>query len=93
MHRVFVAHAAFSRFDRVEFILRRPVAAAAEERVWLDQTRGRDRLGLIDPDDPPPGYPPARPQPLVYNEAWGLPAQNAVLRVDCAPYIALPLLV
>ena len=82
VHRVFVAHAAFSRFDRVEFILRRPVAAAAEERAWLDLPRGRDRLELIDPDDPPPGYPPARPQPLVYSETWDLPAQNAVLRVD-----------
>ena len=28
VHRVFVAHAAFSRRDRVEFILRRPVQAA-----------------------------------------------------------------
>ena len=82
VHRVFVAHAAFSRFDRVEFILRRPVAAAAEERAWLDQPRGRDRLELIDPDDPPPGYPSARPQPLVYSETWDLQAQNAVLRVD-----------
>ena len=81
-HRVFVAHAAFSRFDRVEFILRRSVTAAEEERAWLDQPRGRDRLELIDPDNPPSGYPPARPRPLVYNETWDLPAQNAVLRVD-----------
>ncbi|MEE2872394.1 MAG: hypothetical protein VX893_05715, partial [Candidatus Latescibacterota bacterium] len=49
VHRVFVAHAAFSRFDRVEFILRRPVASAPEERQWLDAPRGRDRLQLIDP--------------------------------------------
>jgi hypothetical protein len=82
VHRVFVAHAAFSRFDRAEFILRRPVQAAAEERVWLDAPRGRDRLELIDPDRQPPGYPPTRPQPLVYNETWDLASQNAVLRAD-----------
>ncbi len=82
VHRVFVAHAAFSRFDRVEFILRRPVAAAPQERQWLDAPRGRDRLQLIDPGNKPPGDPPSRPQPLVYNETWDLSAQNAILRAD-----------
>ena len=82
VHRVFVAHAAFSRFDRVEFILRRSVQAAPEERAWLDQPRGCDRLELIDPDNEPPGYPPSRSQPLVYNEIWDLAARNAVLRAD-----------
>ena len=82
VHRVFVAHAAFSRFDRVEFILRRPVASAPEERQWLDAPRGRDRLQLIDPSNKPPGDPPSRPQPLVYNETWDLSAQNAILRAD-----------
>ena len=82
VHRVFVAHAAFSRFDRVEFILRRPVASAPEERHWLDAPRGRDRLQLIDPSNKPPGDPPSRPQPLVYNETWDLSAQNAILRAD-----------
>ena len=82
VHRVFVAHAAFSRFDRVEFILRRSVASAPEERQWLDAPRGRDRLQLIDPSNKPPGDPPSRPQPLVYNETWDLSAQNAILRAD-----------
>ena len=82
VHRVFVAHAAFSRFDRVEFILRRSVAPAPEERHWLDAPRGRDRLQLIDPSNKPPGDPPSRPQPLVYNETWDLSAQNAILRAD-----------
>ena len=82
VHRVFVAHAAFSRFDRVEFILRRPVEAAHEERAWLDEPRGRDRLELIDPNDKPADNPPSRPQPLVYNETWDLAARNAVLRAD-----------
>ena len=82
VHRVFVAHAAFSRFDRVEFILRRPVIAAPEEREWLDAPRGRDRLELIDPDNKPPGDPPGRPQPLVYNETWDLAAENAILSTD-----------
>ena len=82
IHRVFVAHAAFSRFDRVEFILRRPVSASPEDRVWLAEPRGRDRLELINPDKLPPNYPPGRPKPLVYNETWDLAAQNAVLRAD-----------
>ena len=82
VHRVFVAHAAFSRRDRVEFILRRPVQAAPEERAWLDVPRGRDRLELLDPSNPPLGYPPERAQPLVYNEIWDLAAHNAVLRAD-----------
>ena len=43
---------------------------------------GRDRLELLDPNNPPPGYPPARAQPLVYNETWDLAAHNAVLRAD-----------
>ena len=70
------------RFDRVEFIFRRPVEAAHEERAWLDEPRGRDRLELIDPNDKPADYPPSRPQPLVYNETWDLAARNAVLRAD-----------
>lgn len=82
VHRVFVAHAAFSRFDRAEFILRRPVEAAPEERVWLDAPRGRDRLELRDPSNKPEGHPPARPKPLVYSETWELETRNAVLRAD-----------
>ena len=82
LHRVFVAHAAFSRSDRVEFILRRPVRAAPEERAWLDVPRGLDRLELRDPGNPPPGYPPPRHRPLVYNETWDLAAHNVVLRAD-----------
>lgn len=79
VHRVFLAHAAFSRFDRVEFILRREVEAAPEERAWLDRPRGRDRLELADPEKQPPGYPPARPRPTVFNETWDLEARNAVV--------------
>jgi len=78
--RVFVAHVAISDFDFVEFILRREVEAAPEERVWLDQPRGRDRLELIDPNNEPPGYPPDRAKPLVYNETWELDATNVILR-------------
>jgi hypothetical protein len=82
--RVFMAHAAFTRFDRVEFILQREVEAAPEERAWLDTPRGRDRLELHDPAVRPPDYPPARPKPTVYNEVWDLPATNVVLRADNA---------
>ena len=66
--RVFLAHAAFSAFDHVEFILRRQVEAAPEERRWLDQPRGRDRFELIDPAVAPPDHPPRRPRPYAFNE-------------------------
>ena len=80
IERVFVAQVAISDFDFVEFILRREVDAAPEDRDWLDRPRGRDRLELINPEDAPKGYPPARPRPLVYNETWEFDAQNAILR-------------
>jgi hypothetical protein len=80
--RVFLAHVALTRFDHVEFILQREVAAAPEEREWLDQPRGRDRLELLDPKNEPPGYPPPRPQPTVYNEVWEFAARNKFWRAD-----------
>jgi hypothetical protein len=79
--RVFLAHAAFSAFDYVEFILQREVNAAPEERQWLDQPRGRDRYELRDPNNPPPGYPPERPRPTVYNEVLEYEATNVVLAI------------
>lgn len=82
VRRVFLAHVAFSQFDQVEFILQREVEAAPEERAWLDQPRGRDRLELRDPANPPPNYPPPRPKPTVYNEVWELAATNVVLWAD-----------
>jgi hypothetical protein len=81
VQRVFLAHAAFTHFDHVEFILQREVEAAPEERVWLDRPRGRDRYELRDPNKRPAGYPPPRPKPTVYNEVWELAAVN---RVFCA---------
>lgn len=80
VQRVFLAHVAFTHFDHVEFILRREVEAAPQERTWLDQPRGRDRWELRDPEQRPPNYPPVRPRPTVYNETWELPATNVVLR-------------
>jgi len=79
--RVFVADVAITAFDWVEFILRREVDAAPEERVWLDQPRGRDRLELNDADNPPTDYPPARPKPQVFNETWEMEATNVVNRL------------
>jgi len=76
--RVFLAHVAITSFDFVEFILQREVAAAATEREWLDTPRGLDRHELWDPENPPSGYPPARPQPTVYNETWELDAKNSL---------------
>ncbi len=82
VRRVFLAHAAFTQFDHVEFILRREVDAAPDARAWLDQPRGRDRLALLDPAQRPPDYPPARPRPTVYNETWPLDASNVILRTS-----------
>ena len=80
--RVFLAYAAFSHFDHVEFILQREVAAAESERKWLDQPRGRDRDELLDPENQPPVYPSPRPPPTVFNETWELAATNVVLRAE-----------
>jgi hypothetical protein len=78
--RVFLAQVAISAFDWVEFILQREVEASEAEREWLDKPRGRDRLELHDPNNPPPNYPPARSRPTVYNEVWEFEATNVVLR-------------
>ena len=78
--RVFLAEVAFTAFDYVEFILRREVAAAAEELTWLHRPEGRDRRELHDPANKPPGYPPPRPSPKVYHEVWALQSENVLLR-------------
>ncbi len=82
VERVFVAHVAISDFGFVEFILRREVEAAPEERNWLDQSRGRDRFELINLDNLPEGYPPPRPKPLVYNETWDRVSENTILMAE-----------
>ena len=80
VHRVFLADAAISGFDHAEFILRREIEAAEREKHWYEAPRGRDRLELNDPDNPPPDYPPRRPRPLVYNETWEKETQNVILK-------------
>lgn len=80
IHRVFLAHVAFSTFDHVEFILRREVEVAGSEAEWLDRPRGRDRQELLNPDNPPAGHPLPPPRPKVYSEVWELEARNALLR-------------
>ncbi len=77
--RVFLAHGSFNRFDHVEWILRREIEAAPSEKKWLDKTRGRDRFELLDPNNPPPGKPPLRPRPTVFNETWEITAKNQIL--------------
>lgn len=80
VHRVFLADAAISGFDHAEFILRREIEAAEREKDWYQAPRGRDRLELNDPENPPPDYPPRRPRPLVYNETWEKETENVILR-------------
>jgi hypothetical protein len=82
LRRIFVADVALTRFDRVEFILRREVEAADSEKDWLDRPRGRDRQELIDPANAPEGYPPGRPKPTVFNEVWDLESTNLLLRAE-----------
>ena len=79
VHRVFLADAAISGFDHAEFILRREIEAAEREKHWYEASRGRDRLELNDPDNPPPDYPPRRPRPLIYNETWEKETENVIL--------------
>ena len=81
-HRVFIADVAVSQFDHVEFILRHDVAVAPEERVWMDEPIGRDRLELRDPENPPPGYPPNRPMVKAYHDVIDLPSRNEFWMVD-----------
>lgn len=80
VHRVFLADAAISGFDHAEFILRREIEAAEREKHWYEAPRGRDRLELNDPENPPTDYPPRRPRPLVYNETWEKETQNVILK-------------
>ena len=80
--RVFLAHASFTQFDHVEFILQREVKAADSERAWLDTVRGRDRYELLDNTKRPMDYTATRPNPTVYNETWELDASNTILRAD-----------
>ena len=80
VHRVFLADAAISGFDHAEFILRREIEAAEREKHWYEAPRGRDRLELNDPENPPPDYPPRKPRPLVYNETWEKETENIILR-------------
>lgn len=80
VHRVFLADAAISGFDHAEFILRREIEAAEREKHWYEAPRGRDRLELNDPENPPPDYPPRRPRPLVYNETWEKETENVILK-------------
>ena len=75
--RVFVAHAAFTADDHVEFILRRSIALAEHELAWAAAVRGRDRFERRDS-----GEPVDRPPPRAagYYETWELAAINTVLR-------------
>ncbi len=82
VHRVFLADAAISSFDHAEFILRREIEAAEREKHWYEAPRGRDRLELNDPENPPPDYPPRRPRPLVYNETWEKETENVILKTQ-----------
>ena len=82
VHRVFLADIAISDFDYAEFILRREIEPAEREKHWYEKTRGRDRLCLHDPKNPPPGYPPHRPKPLVYSETWEKDVENIILKTQ-----------
>ena len=70
--RVFLAQVAISAFDWVEFILQREVETSEAEREWLDKPRGRDRLELRDPNNPPPNYPPSSVTPNRLQRGLGV---------------------
>ena len=77
--RVFVAHAAFTADDHVEFILRRSIEVAEHELAWAAAVRGRDRYERRDS-----GEPVDRPRPRAagYFETWELAAVNTILRAS-----------
>ncbi len=84
LDRVFLAAAAFSSFDHVEFILRREIEPAASELSWYHQVRGRDRNELREGAVEPPGVERGRPAPLVFNEVWKRRAEVVLARVSGA---------
>lgn len=77
--RVFVAHAAFTADDHVEFILRRSIEVAESELAWAAAVRGRDRY-----ERRVPGEPVDRPPPRAagYYETWELAAVNTIWRAS-----------
>ena len=79
--RVFVAHAAFTAADHVEFILRRSIELAEHELAWAAAVRGRDRYQRRTP-----GEAAERPRPRAagYYETWELAAANTILRASSA---------
>ena len=76
--RVFLAHAAFSAWDRAEFILRREVEPLASEHWWWE-VRGRDRRALRDPSKAPTEPPLPRRPPTLYNETLDVSVRNEIL--------------
>ena len=76
--RVFLAHAAFSAWDRAEFILRREVEPLASEHWWWE-VRGRDRRALRDPSQTPTEPPLPRRPPTLYNETLVVTVRNEIL--------------
>lgn len=77
--RGWLAHVAISAFDHVELIFRRPVEVSPDTAAWLDTPVGRDRQELLDPDNPPDGYPSPRPRPYAYRDVREYPAENYVV--------------
>ena len=76
--RVFLAHAAFSAWDRAEFILRREVEPLETEQWWWE-VRGRDRRALRDPSRTPTEPPLPRRPPTLYNETLDVTVHNEIL--------------
>lgn len=76
--RVFLAHAAFSEWERTEFILRREVEPLATESWWWE-VRGRDRRELRDPSNDLSLSPLPRRNPTVYNETLTMTVVNEIL--------------
>lgn len=87
--RVFLAHAAFSGWERTEFILRREVEPLATESWWWE-VHGRDRRKLRDPSNAPSLPPLPRRNPTVYNETLTMAVVNEIL-IAPADYSAKPL--
>ena len=76
--RVFLAHAAFSAWDRAEFILRRDVEPLETEHWWWE-VRGRDRRELRDASQTPLEPPLPRRPPTLYNEILAVTTTNEIL--------------
>ena len=81
--RVFLAHASFSSFDWVEFVLRQEVEASERDKESRSKVSGRDRWELRDSGRLPPegvaGKRPLLSGLTAFHKTMGIRCENEIL--------------